>query len=322
MKWNKWTWFEEERKSQPEMWKILSIIDNRLYNDVMNGTISNIRAQRIHASAVMPALSVVLACKSVNGGRTMTSDEIEVYADLAMAMLWNLGDATVEKAPVCVADNIHALYGRCAIGPVSFAKLYSKFGPDCKVIDLICTPRRELQRILWKFSSELEQMIKSINLVVREDLKIPNLDETGMRNFIANITDDINQPHWEGPKARVVDIVIKYYLCDHPMEILTEMFKLSKRTIQRILQCWRYRVTFILDNPDMWYEYPSFGPFILGNRPYNIKYKEFSFLHRIRFLMMHRTEMSRSDNILLERVMGELKKYDVACVVSRRENNE
>lgn len=319
MKWNKWTWFEEERKSQPEMWKILSIIDNRLYNDVMNGTISNIRAQRIHASAAMPALSVVLAYKSVNGGRTMTSDEIEVYADLAMAMLWNLGDATVEKAPVCVADNIHALYSRCAIGPVSFAKLYSKFGLDCKVIDLICTPKRELQRILWKFSSTIEQMIKSINIVVREDLKIPNLDETGLRNFITNIVDAIDQPRYDGPKERLVDIVIKYYLCDHPIEILTEMFKLSKRTIQHILQCWRYRVTFILDNPDMWYEYSSFGPFILGNSPYNKECKEFSFLHRIRFLMMHRTEMSRSDNTLLKLVMDKLKEYNIACVVSRRE---
>lgn len=317
-----WNWINEKRKAQPEAWRIASVVDERLYNAVLNGTISEKCAMRRHYGVDLAALSLVLAYKSINGDRTMTSDEIEGYADLTMTMLNQPGYTADKGTPISVWDNIHVLYGRPITTPLSFAKLYSRFGMDYKVIDLICTPKYKLQRILGKFSSAIEQMIKYINIIACEDLAIPNLDEDGLRNFIANTIEGIDQPHWNGPKARMVDIVIKYYLCDHPIETLTEMFKLSKRTIQYILQCWRHRVTFILDNPDTWYAYPSFRPFIFGNSQYNTACPEFSFLHRIRFLMMHRTKMSRADNSLLKLVMDKLKGYDSSCMVNKEENNE
>lgn len=317
-----WNWINEKRKAQPDAWRIATVVDEQLHNAVLNGTLSEACAMRRHCGADLAALSLVLAYRAVNGDRAMTSDEIEVYADLVMTMLNHSGGTDNSGTPICVWDNIHVLYGRCGITQQSLVKLYNHFGTGCEVMDLICTPERELQRILGIFDSRVERIIKSINNVVYEDVTIPNLNEDGLRNFIANIIEDIIQPHWEGPKARVVDIVIKYYLCDHPIETLTEMFKLSKRTIQHILQCWRYRVVYILDNPDMWYAYSSFGPFIFGNSQYNTECPEFSFLHRIRFLMMHRTEMSRTDNVLLKRIMKKLKKYDSSCMVSRRENNE
>ena len=317
-----WNWINEKRKAQPDAWRIATVVDDRLHNAVLNGTISEKCAMRRHYGVDLAALSLVLAYRAVNGDRAMTSDEIEVYADLAMTMLNHSGGTDNSGTPICVWDNIRVLYGRCGITPLFFAKLYSRFGMDYKVIDFICTPKYKLQRILGKFSSAIEQMIKYTNIIACEDLAIPNPDEDGLRNFIANTIEGIDQPHWNGPKARMVDIVIKYYLCDHPIETLTEMFKLPKRTIQYILQCWRHRVTFILDNPDTWYAYPSFRPFIFGNSPYSTKYPEFSFLHRIRFLMMHRTEMSRTDNVLLKRIMKKLKKYDSSCMVNKEENNE
>lgn len=317
----KLNWLKEKRKAQPDAWRVASVVDERLHNAVLNGTLSEMCAMRRHYGVDLAALSLVIAYRAVNGDRTMTSDEIEGYADLTMTMLNHSGDTDNKGTPISVWDNIHVLYGIITT-PLSFAKLYRRFGMDYKVIDLICTPKYKLQRILGKFSSAIEQMIKYINIIACEDLAIPNPDEDGLRNFIANTIEDIDQPHWNGPKARMVDIVIKYYLCDHPIETLTEMFKLPKRTIQYILQCWRHRVTFILDNPDTWYAYPSFRPFIFGNSQYNTECPEFSFLHRIRFLMMHRTEMSRTDNNLLKLVMGKLKGYNIACMVNKEENNE
>lgn len=317
-----WNWINEKRKAQPDAWRIATVVDERLHNAVLNGTLSNACAQRRHDSADLAALSLVLAYRAVNGDRAMTSDEIEGYADLTMAML-NHPDVAYDKGtPICVADNIYVLYGRCGITQLSFAKLYSRFGMDCKVIDLICTPKRELQRTLEKAASMIEQMIKFINIIACEDLTMPNPDEDAMREFVTNIINNIHRAHREGPKERAVNIVIEYYLHDRPIEDLAEMFMLSGATIRHILWCWRERCHTILGDRHSWDAPYSLGTRIFGNSPCNKEYPEFSFLHRIRFLMMHRTEMSRADDTLLQRVIYTLRRYDSSHMVKKEENNE
>lgn len=318
-----WNWIDEKRKAQPDAWRIATVVDERLHNAVLNGTLSEKCAMRRHDSADLAALSLVLGYRAVNGDRAMTSDEIEVYADLAMTMLNHSGGTDNSGTPICVWDNIRVLYGRCGITPLFFAKLYSRFGMNCEVIDLICIPERELQRMLGIFDSRVERIIKSINNVVYEDVTIPNPSEETMRRFIVAIAKNARHPNYVGPIERYAYIVMRYYLYNQSIDAIAEEFKRSKLTIEGLIRDWRHSVTRMLDRTDVWDDYFNHvAVCIFDNSPYNTKYPEFSFLHRIRFLMMHRTEMSRTDNVLLKRIMKKLKKYDSSCMVSRRENNE
>lgn len=311
---------DEKRKalrSDPEWNRVLYAVMEKLYTGVEHlGLRDKVNDRLIGNSAKFAALAAVRAYKAINGNRAIVGDEIELCADIAIDILKHSfnPDRMVNKLPICVWDNISVLCGKCYIPTLVFTELYNKFGIDYTVMDLLCYREPD--------EDYAPTYIKILNLIVREDLTIPNPDEDTMREFVANITNNIHRAHRDGPKERAVDIVIKYYLHEYSIEDLTEMFNLSSGTIRMILRCWRDRCHTILGDPHSWDAPFSLGIYIFGNSPYNKEYPEFSFLHRIRFLMMHRAELSRADNMLLNRVLYTLKRYDSSCTVKKEENNE
>lgn len=314
----------EKRKalrSEPKWNRVLYLVNDRLYTDACGlpyrGIPDSDRAhdRLLSNNAKLASLSAVRAYKAINGDRDIVGDELELCADIAMAILKHScsSDGTLNRTPVCIWDNIGVLCGKCYLPTLVFTELYNKFGTDCTVMDLMCHHGSDFGVPPW---------IKDINRIVREDLTMPNPDEDAMREFVANIINNIHRAHREGPKERAVNIVIEYYLHDRPIENLAEMFMLSGGTIRHILWCWRERCHTILGDRHSWDAPYSLGTRIFGNSPCNKEYPEFSFLHRIRFLMMHRTEMSRADDTLLQRVIYTLKRYDSSHMVKKEENNE
>lgn len=305
------------KSNKPDALKrILYLTNNRFYTYAHGLPHRNRAHERLLSnSAGLASLAAMRAYKAINGDRDIVDDELELCADMAIAILKHTcnPDRIQDETPVYVWDSICVLCGRCRIPIYVFDELYDEFGTDWTVMDLMCYHEPDDGTPSW---------LKDINKIVREDLTTPNPDEDAMRELVTNITNNIRRAYREGPKERAVDIVIKYYLYEYSIEDLTEMFNLSSATIRMILRCWRDRCHAILGDPHSWDAPFSLGIYIFGNSPYNKEYPEFSFLHRIRFLMMHRAELSRADNLLLNRVLYTLKRYDSSCTVKKEENNE
>lgn len=300
----------KDLRLEPKWKRVLYLVNYRLHTDpsilpyIGIHYMDRVYDKLISDSTKFAALSAVRAYKALYGNRDIVGNELEFCADIAIDILKHScnPDGTLDSTPVCVWDNIGVLCGKCYLPMLVFTELCDKFGTDCTVMDLMCYRKPD--------TDEVPQFIKFINRIVREDLTIPNPDKDAMYELVTNITNNIHRAHREGPKERAVDIVIKYYLSDYPIDGLAEMFKLSKTIIQKIIRCWRERCHAILSDPHSWDAPFSLGIYIFGNSPCNAEYPEFTFLHRIRFLMMHRTKMSRADNVLLRRVIDKLKVYD------------
>lgn len=166
---------DEKRKalrSDPEWNRVLYAVMERLYTGVEHlGLRDKVNDGLIGNSAKFAALAAVRAYKAINGNRAIVGDEIELCADIAIDILKHSfnPDRMVNKLPVCVWDNISVLCGKCYIPTLVFTELYNKFGIDYTVMDLICYREPD--------EDYVPTYIKILNLIVREDLAIPNPDE-------------------------------------------------------------------------------------------------------------------------------------------------